>query len=66
MIERVEKGAKWTWSATRPSAIIGYSLVLSFPAHVRVQLHDTSCIQASPCTAALLHPRPCPQLSRIA
>ncbi|CAK0785352.1 hypothetical protein CVIRNUC_008559 [Coccomyxa viridis] len=25
-IERVEKGAKWTWSATRPSAIIGYSL----------------------------------------
>ena len=26
-MEKVQKGAKWTWSATRPGAIIGYSLV---------------------------------------
>ena len=26
-MEKVQKGAKWTWSATLPGAIIGYSLV---------------------------------------
>ncbi|CAL5225444.1 g8262 [Coccomyxa viridis] len=28
-IERTKSGAKWTWSALRPGAILGYSLVLS-------------------------------------
>ena len=65
-IERVEAGAKWTWSATRPSAIIGYSLVISLPRHPHVQLHATSCIEASRCSATLQRPRPYPQLSQQA
>ena len=26
-MKRVDKGSKWTWSALRPGAIIGFSLV---------------------------------------
>ena len=36
-MERVDQGAKWTWSALRPGAIIGFSLVRdcwSGPRHV--------------------------------
>ena len=36
-MKRVDQGAKWTWSALRPGAIIGFSLVRhcwSGPRHV--------------------------------
>ena len=36
-MKRVDQGAKWTWSALRPGAIIGFSLVRhcwSSPRHI--------------------------------
>ena len=64
-MERVDQGAKWTWSALRPGAIIGFSLVrdcwagprhvIKFAAGSKLHLEASSCMYSasSPATVTV-------------
>ena len=45
-MKRVKEGAKWTWSALRPGAVIGFSLVGTSACHSTLPPPESSASMA--------------------